>query len=66
MVLVELIVDGRDLTLAEGAIAPFQGTVYGESQRDLTLHFAGLLWRPGDYVYADSNGIIVAADNLLG
>jgi excinuclease ABC subunit A len=29
------IVPDPALTLAEGAIAPFQGTVYGESQRDL-------------------------------
>ncbi|MFM9001750.1 MAG: ATP-binding cassette domain-containing protein, partial [Opitutia bacterium] len=29
------IVPNRELTLAEGAVAPFQGTVYGESQKDL-------------------------------
>ncbi len=29
------IIPDPSLTLAEGAIAPFQGTVYGESQRDL-------------------------------
>ena len=29
------IIPDPTLTLAEGAIAPFQGTVYGESQRDL-------------------------------
>ncbi len=30
------IIPNPALTLAEGAIAPFQGTVYGESQKDLT------------------------------
>ncbi len=29
------IVPNQELTLAEGAVAPFQGTVYGESQKDL-------------------------------
>ncbi|MGA0134180.1 MAG: excinuclease ABC subunit UvrA, partial [Opitutales bacterium] len=29
------IVPNPELTLAEGAVAPFQGTVYGESQKDL-------------------------------
>ncbi len=29
------IVPNAELTLAEGAVAPFQGTVYGESQKDL-------------------------------
>jgi len=29
------IIPDATLTLAEGAVAPFQGTVYGESQRDL-------------------------------
>ena len=29
------IIPDPSLTLAEGAVAPFQGTVYGESQRDL-------------------------------
>lgn len=32
----------------------------GEGQRDLPVRFAGAHFRPGDWVYADEDGIIVA------
>jgi regulator of ribonuclease activity A len=36
----------------------------GEGQRDITVHFAGVLWAPGGYVYADNNGIVLAQKKL--
>ena len=59
-------INAMDLGVKALGCHPMKTDKRGEGQRDLTLHFAGLLWRPGDYVYADGNGIIVAADNLLG
>lgn len=39
---------------------PLKTDKRGEGQRDLPVRFAGALFRPGDWVYADEDGIIVA------
>lgn len=39
---------------------PLKTDKRGEGQRDLPVHFAGAHFRPGDWVYADEDGIIVA------
>ena len=36
----------------------------GEGQLDVPVHFAGVRFLPGGYLYADSNGIIVATRDL--
>ena len=36
----------------------------GEGQRDVPLAFAGARFRPGQFLYADANGIVVAARSL--
>ncbi len=36
-----------------------------EGQRDLVVRFAGATFRPGDWLYADEDGIIVARRPLL-
>ena len=36
----------------------------GEGQLDLPVHFAGAQIVPGEYLYADVNGVIVAVRNL--
>lgn len=36
----------------------------GEGQADLPVQFGGVTFRPGDHVYADANGIIVASKAL--
>lgn len=36
----------------------------GEGQVDLPIQFGGVTFRPGDYVYADANGIIVAGNAI--
>lgn len=35
------------------------------AQRDIELHFAGVTFRPGEYVYADHDGIIVLKHNAV-
>jgi regulator of ribonuclease activity A len=37
----------------------------GEGDRDVVLSFAGAEFRPGEHVYCDQDGVIVAARNLL-
>jgi len=36
----------------------------GRGQRDIPVTFAGVLFRPGDWVYADQDGLIVADAKL--
>jgi regulator of ribonuclease activity A len=38
----------------------------GEGQRDLAVRFAGVTFRPGDWLYADEDGIVVARRQLIG
>jgi regulator of ribonuclease activity A len=44
---------------------PMKTDKRGEGQRNITLRFAGILWQPGHFLYADNNGIIVADKPLL-
>ncbi|HMQ54354.1 MAG TPA: ribonuclease E activity regulator RraA [Anaerolineae bacterium] len=37
----------------------------GEGQRDLPVRFAGIIFQPGRYLYADSDGVIVSAEPLI-
>jgi len=38
----------------------------GEGDRDAVVSFAGTEFRPGEYVYCDQDGVIVAPRDLLG
>jgi len=44
---------------------PLKTEKLGAGQRDVTLHIGGVLVAPGDYVYADNNGILVSQRSLL-
>jgi len=37
----------------------------GVGQRDIVLQIGGVLIAPGDYIYADNNGVIVSKRPLL-
>ena len=44
---------------------PLKTAKLGVGQRDIDLHFGGVHIAPGDYVYADNNGVIVSKRSLL-
>ncbi|MBZ6070933.1 putative 4-hydroxy-4-methyl-2-oxoglutarate aldolase [Aeromonas schubertii] len=44
---------------------PIKTEKLGLGERDAVLQFAGLVIHPGDYLYADPNGVAVSADALL-
>jgi regulator of ribonuclease activity A len=46
--------------------APRRSEKNGGGERGVKLSFAGLEFSPEQYVYADSDGILLAARNLLG
>lgn len=38
----------------------------GEGQRELPVHFLGVTIRPGEWIYADADGVLVSATALVG
>lgn len=47
------------------ATHPRRSPKRGEGDRDVVVSFAGVTFRPGQYLYADADGIIVADRDLL-
>ena len=39
---------------------PLRSEKRGEGERDVPVRFAGVSFRPGDFVYADEDGVVVA------
>jgi len=55
---------GMPLGVKALAANPRKSQRRGEGQRDLPVTFAGVCFAPGDWVYADGDGILVAAARL--
>lgn len=55
------------LKLGVQAIAanPLKTDKRNEGQRDIAVSFGGVEFKPGQYIYADNNGVIVASKSLL-
>lgn len=56
----------RDMPVAVRALAacPTRPGQQGTGERDVVVEFAGAVFRPGEWLYADENGIIVSAEAL--
>lgn len=50
-----------DVGIAARALMPMPTVKRNEGQRDVAVQVAGVWVRPGDWVYADGDGIVVAA-----
>jgi len=55
---------GMDIGIRALAAIPLKTDKKGIGERDLVVGFAGVEFRPGEYLYADENGIIVAPREL--
>jgi regulator of ribonuclease activity A len=53
-----------DLGLRALGTLPRKTEKRGEGQRDVPIRFAGVQFVPGDFVYADEDGIIVSKQAL--
>jgi regulator of ribonuclease activity A len=49
-----------DLGIRALGTMPLRSDKRGEGERDLPVRFAGATFRPGDYVYVDEDGVVVA------
>jgi regulator of ribonuclease activity A len=44
---------------------PMKSVKRGVGERDLVVHFAGVSFVPGQYLYADNNGVLVSPTRLI-
>jgi regulator of ribonuclease activity A len=44
---------------------PLKTAKLGAGQRDITIHLGGVSVSPGNYIYADNNGVLVAREKLF-
>jgi regulator of ribonuclease activity A len=56
---------GLDLGVQALASIPLKSVRKGVGEVDIAVTFGGVTYRSGEYVYADNNGVIVSAKNLL-
>ena len=56
---------GADVGVKALAVHPRKSEKRGLGTRDIPIHFAGVSVSPGDWLYADRDGIIIAAQELI-
>jgi regulator of ribonuclease activity A len=54
-----------DIGIQALAAHPLRSVKAGVGSRDLVLHFAGVAFVPGQFCYADNNGVLVSPVDLL-
>ena len=53
-----------DLGIRALGTMPLRSDKRGEGERDVPVRFAGVTFRPGEFVYVDQDGVIVAPEAL--
>jgi regulator of ribonuclease activity A len=53
-----------DLGIRALATMPLRSQKRGEGERDVPVRFAGASFHPGDFVYADEDGVVVSRSSL--
>ncbi len=59
-------IDACDIGIRALGACPRKSEKRGEGDSDIELQFAGAEFRPGEFVYCDLDGVIVAPTDLLG
>ena len=59
-------IDRLDVGVRALTTIPVKSIKRGDGQRDVSVSFAGVNFRPGEHLYADADGIIVASAPLTG
>jgi len=59
--------DINEMNIAVFALGthPFKSIKKGEGDRNISVHFAGIVFKPGEFIYADEDGIMVSDKKLL-
>ena len=58
-------VSAMDIGVKALATHPLKSVKLGAGERDVEISFSGVTFYPGDYVYSDEDGIVVASRSLL-
>ena len=58
-------IGAADLGVRALALHPRRSVKRGEGQRDLAVTFLGVTIRPGEWIYADADGVLVSATGLV-
>jgi len=58
-------IGGMSIGIRALATNPRKSVKKGAGDRDIAVSFAGVTFRPGEYVYVDEDGILVSAKPLL-
>lgn len=58
-------IDGFEIGVRALALAPRRSVKRGTGQRDLPVEIAGVRVQPGDWLYADRDGILVSRSALI-
>lgn len=53
-------IDALELGVRALAAIPVKSVKRGDGQRDVSVSFAGVTFRPGEHLYADADGLVVA------
>jgi len=53
-----------DVGILALATHPLKSNKKGEGERDVPVEFGGVTWTPGHHVYADEDGVLLAAEML--
>lgn len=59
-------VDAMEIGVRALGVIPRRSQKQGDGQRDVSVSFAGVQFRPGEYVYADADGVVVAPGPVAG
>ena len=58
------VINTIDLGVQALATIPLKSNRKGVGELNITITFGGVVFKPGEYVYADNNGVIVSANPL--
>ena len=58
-------IGGMELGVKALATNPRKSEKRGEGQRGVPVSFAGVFFRPGEHIYCDADGVLVAAEVLV-
>jgi len=58
------VIAGIDIGVKALGTSPRKSVKKGAGDRDVPITFAGVTFNPGDYVYADTDGILVSASKI--
>lgn len=58
------VLQGIELGVLALNVNPVRSHKRGEGDLDLPVRFSGVNFRPGQYLYADANGVVVAEEDL--